>query len=247
MSHSNSNSVAEIDIVEAIMAAISELGGSDGTSLDGIEWYLTTALKEVPDRDKIQSSINYAVEKNLLSQLPNGNYKIVKSTEREHKSNRKECDCSKLFRSRLLTDNEKIKEIAGSKEEDLQEGKSSFDKVFKSKPANVEAKRKDTSRHEKDAQDAKDKVDEVVTWKVADGEAKTKTTSQCEKDAQDAKSGVDKGFVSKLVNGEVKTKDTARRDKDAQEANLNAADSVANRHIKRSSSDDDDIDDLYMS
>lgn len=274
MSYRNSNSMPEIDIEEAIMAAISELGGSEGASLDGIEWYLTTALKEVPDRGKILLSINDAVDKKLLSKLPNGNYKVVDSAKREQKSGKVECDCAKVFRPK----DEKIELISRSKKVGPQEGKSTVDNVSRSKPANGEDKMKDTSRYEKDAQGAKNAVDKVFTSKTADeeakmkdtsrrekdsqdptntiekvftsktanGETKMKNTSRSEKDTKDPKGAVDKGFESKLVNGEVKTKDTARRDDDAQEANLNAAD-PSNRNIKRSTSDDDNMDDLYMS
>lgn len=245
MSDRNSNCMPEIDIREAIMAAICELGGSEGASLDGIEWYLSSALKEVPDREKIQSSLNDAVERKLLSRLPNGNYKMENYCETREHTYKDKCDCSKLFRSKTLKENEKIKDTAGSKEENTQQTKSAIDKVFTSKTANGEDKMKDTTRRDKDVQDAKNVAEKVFTSKAANREAKMKDTSLHEKDAQDAKNAVDKGFMSKLVNGEVKTKDTAQRDKDVQEANLNATAPIANRNIKRSTSDDDDIDDLY--
>lgn len=309
MSYRNSNSMPEIYIGEAIMAAISELGGSEGASLDGIEWYLTSALKEVPDREEIQSRINDAVYKKLLTKLPNGNYKIEDSAKREQKSCQDECDCAKTFQP--LTNDEKIKETAGSKEVDPQEENSVVDNVFTSKSVNGEVKKKETSRretnaqgankavdkvfatktadkeakiketsscekeaqepkntvdkdfglkmtdeeakmkntpkHEKGAQDAKNTIDKDFVSKTANGETEIKDTSRYEKDAQDPKNSVDKGFLSKFFNKEVKTKDTTRLDKDAQDANLNAADPSANKSIKRSTSDDDNVDDLYES
>lgn len=68
--------LTQIDLEEEIMRAIYQNDISEGSSLDNIKGYLSTALNQMPDSESIQSSLNNAVNKGLLSKLDNGRYKI---------------------------------------------------------------------------------------------------------------------------------------------------------------------------
>lgn len=73
----------QVDIVKEIMAAITNCG-DEGASLDDIQQYLKSTLKDnVPNLESIQSSLNAAVDKGLLLKLENGKYKINRNDDDE--------------------------------------------------------------------------------------------------------------------------------------------------------------------
>lgn len=77
----------QVDIVKEVMAAIT-FCGDEGASLDDIQQYLKSTLKDnVPDLESIQSSLNAAVDKGLLLKLENGKYKIKRDDDDDDDEN----------------------------------------------------------------------------------------------------------------------------------------------------------------
>lgn len=73
-------------IAKEILTAITLHGGSEGASVDDIKNHLNSNLEKVPDAENIEWCLNDAVEKDLLIKLPNGNYKLKKSTNLTHQA-----------------------------------------------------------------------------------------------------------------------------------------------------------------
>lgn len=119
--------MTEVDIEHVIMKAINKVGGSRGASLDDIERYLKSTVKNVPDLENIQLSLNNAVFKGLLLQLDNGKYKIKGSAERDE-ATVKGANKDDKVQSKLRDEENEIK-IERRVKENAQEVESSVDKA----------------------------------------------------------------------------------------------------------------------
>lgn len=118
--------MTEVDI-DVIMKAINEVGGSRGASLDDIERYLKSTLKNVPDLENIHLSLNNAVFKGLLLQLDNGKY-IIKGAAERAEATTKDSNKDDKVQSKLRDEENEIKAERRVKE-DAQEAESSVDKA----------------------------------------------------------------------------------------------------------------------
>lgn len=135
----------EIDIGEAIMTAVNELGGTEGASFVEIKQYLTSTLHHELDSVRIQSSLHDAVEKRRLSVLPNGNYQMKGSRELAQ-------EARLTILTEMVSRNAKMKNAPES--EVAQETDSELDKYFMSNMGNEREKAEETVRRVQFAEDA---------------------------------------------------------------------------------------------
>lgn len=135
----------EIDIGEAIMTAVNELGGTEGASFVEIKQYLASTLYPEPDSERIRSSLHDAVEKRRLSVLPNGNYQMKGSQELAQ-------EARLTILSEMVSRNAKMKDAPES--EVVQETDSELDKYFMSNMGNEREKAEETVRRVQFAEDA---------------------------------------------------------------------------------------------
>lgn len=128
----------EIDIGEAIMTAVNELGGTEGASFDEIKQYLTSTLNHQPDSEKIQLGLNDAVEKRRMLVQVNGKYKMRGSQELAQQARL-------TILSEMVQRNDKTKDAAGS--EVVEETDSELEKYFMSNLGNEGEITEETVRH----------------------------------------------------------------------------------------------------
>lgn len=116
-----SHILSQIDLEEEIMRAIYQDDISEGSSLDNIKGYLSTALNQMPDFENIQSSLNNAVDKGLLSKLDNGRYKINQTAGSVEDDIQDPNSVRIKYLKELIKEANEIKEAAISAEEAIED------------------------------------------------------------------------------------------------------------------------------
>lgn len=138
-----------MDVGEAIMLAIIEVNGTDGASVEEIQQYLTSTQINVPSFESIQFCLDAAVEKGLLSKLPDGKYQIKENEDK----------CARLGNSCALEAvlAKAFEEINDSESD--QEAKNGVEKEFSSNKDNGKEKSEANARREEFVQVANRSVD----------------------------------------------------------------------------------------
>lgn len=219
--------MTEVDIDDVIMKAINEVGGSRGASLDDIERYLKSTLKNVPDLENIQLSLNNAVFKGLLLQLDNGKYKIKGASEGVEATT-KDANKDDKVQSKLRDEENEIKAERRVKE-DAQKIESSVDKAVQDANQNADSatgyvgflvvQEDDSSVPDVDDKDNKEKVKGQKQQEQAEAIAKDQLLSELQNEDNEIK------FIRKIKGAQEADRSV---DKVAQDANRNTDSDIKN-------------------